>query len=222
LVWDYNEETGETALQEVTATMQREVDATVYIELEGETIETTAEHPFFTRSGWKDAADLTTEDFVQTKHSEWKAVKGQNFSYEPKKVFNFEVANWHTYFVGVLAWLVHNTGKVCVSATVKKFSRSMSERAKALVRDAKNPKSDLTKEAREFILKNEGKNVPKGYEVSHKIPLYTRRTAAGKRKLDKARNMKTEPKPIHRARHKTCGNQYHKFGPSNKPKILKD
>jgi len=124
LVWAYNEETGETALQEVTATMQREVDATVYIELEGETIETTAEHPFFTQSGWKDAADLTTEDFVQTKHSEWKAVKGQNFSYEPKKVFNFEVAHWHTYFVGVLAWLVHNAA-VCIKGAIKKVSNRL-------------------------------------------------------------------------------------------------
>lgn len=220
-VWAFNEETGEMALQEVTATMQREVDATVLIELEGETIETTAEHPFYTKEGWKDAADLTENDFVQTLDREWKPVKSQEFLYEKKKVFNFEVAHWHTYFVGALAWLVHNA-KVCVSTAIKKFSRSMAERAKALMRDAKNPKSDLSKEAREFILKHKGQKVPKGYEVSHEIPLYTRRTAEGKRKLDKARNMKTQPKSKHRARHKICGNQYHKFGPSNKPKILKD
>jgi hypothetical protein len=35
-------------------------------------------------------------------------------------VFNFAVADWHTYFVGVWAWLVHNAGR-CVSAFVKKI-----------------------------------------------------------------------------------------------------
>jgi 5-formyltetrahydrofolate cyclo-ligase len=68
----------------------------------------------------------------------------------------------------------------------------MSERAKALLRDAHNLDNDLTKKARDFIKKNKGKKVPKGYEVSHEIPLYTRRTAAGKRKLDKVGNMKTQ------------------------------
>ena len=149
MVWAYNEETGETALQEVTATMQREVDATVYIELEGETIETTAEHPFFTRSGWKDAADLTTEDFVQTKHSEWKAVKAQNFSYETKKVFNFEVANWHTYFVGVLAWLVHNT-KVCLSTLPKQIHHFATNKSKKFTKE-------LEKIAKKYDLNLDGK-----------------------------------------------------------------
>lgn len=86
----------------------------VLIELEGETIETTAEHPFYTKEGWKDAADLTTKDKVQTKDKEWKSVKYQRFEYEKKKVYNFEVANWHTYFVGALAWLVYNA-RSCLS-----------------------------------------------------------------------------------------------------------
>ena len=33
--------------------------------------------------------------------------------------------------------------------------------------------------------------------------------------------MKTQPKDVHRARHKICGDQYHQFGPANKPKIIK-
>lgn len=120
-VWAFNEETGEMAIQEVTATMQRVVDATVFIKLEGGIIETTAEHPFFTKEGWKDAADLTPNDKVQTKDKEWKAVKSQRFEYQKKKVYNFEVANWHTYFVGALAWLVHNAA-VCIKGTIKKIS----------------------------------------------------------------------------------------------------
>lgn len=73
-----------------------------------ETIETTAAPPFYTKEGWKDAADLTKQYHIQTKNKKWYCVKGQNFLYTKKKVYSFEVEDWHTYFVGKLAWLVHN------------------------------------------------------------------------------------------------------------------
>ena len=38
--------------------------------------------------------------------------------YSKKKVYNFEVADWHTYFVGALLWLVHNA-KVCLNNLAK-------------------------------------------------------------------------------------------------------
>ncbi len=120
-VWAWDEETGEVHLKLVTATMQKEVDATVLIELEGETIETTAEHPIYTQEGWKDAADLTTQDQIKTKDHGWLTIHAIKFLYETKKVYNFEVADWHTYFVGAWAWLVHNA-KVCASSNVKLLS----------------------------------------------------------------------------------------------------
>jgi hypothetical protein len=36
----------------------------------------------------------------------------------PVEVYNFEVADWHTYFVGYWMWLVHNT-KVCIHSILK-------------------------------------------------------------------------------------------------------
>lgn len=113
-VWAFEEETGAVALKTVTSTMEREVDATVEVILEGETIETTAEHPFFTKEGWKVAADLTEADELRNMKGDWQGVKAQNFLYEKRKVFNFEVEGWHTYFVGILAWLVHNA-RPCLS-----------------------------------------------------------------------------------------------------------
>jgi hypothetical protein len=97
------------------------------------------------------------------------------------------------------------------------YQRSMAERKKALLRDAKDPNSDLSPEARAEILKTNGNKVPDGYEVSHEEPLYTRTTDAGKAELDVADNMKTQPEPTHRARHRVCGDQYHQYGPTNKP-----
>ena len=93
----------------------------------------------------------------------------------------------------------------------KKFRRSMSERRKALLRDANDPKSGLSQEARDFIKDNNGYKVPKGHEVSHEVPLYTEKTVEGKKKLDVAKNMKTMDKKNHRDRHKACGDQFHDF-----------
>jgi len=107
-VWSYNEETGETALKSVVQVMERETDVTLKLKVGDETIETTAEHPFYTQDGWKDAADLSTSDTLQTKENEKMSVDSIEYSYESKKVFNFAVADWQTYFVGGWAWLVHN------------------------------------------------------------------------------------------------------------------
>jgi len=124
LVWAYNEQTGESDLKPVINLIQNEVDTTIKITLEDEVIESTVEHPFYTRGGWKDAADLTTEDEVKTKRGAWSYIKKLNFNHQKKKVYNFEVSDWHTYFVGMLAWLVHNTAK-CVSAAVKTVSKRL-------------------------------------------------------------------------------------------------
>ncbi|WP_442902685.1 polymorphic toxin-type HINT domain-containing protein [Gilliamella sp. Choc4-2] len=67
-VWSQNPTGGEISLKKVTAIIRKQIDTTVQIELEGETIETTAEHPFYTKQGWKDAADLTEQDHIQTKN----------------------------------------------------------------------------------------------------------------------------------------------------------
>jgi hypothetical protein len=86
----------------------------------------------------------------------------------------------------------------------------MAERKKALLRDADDPNSDLSPTARKFIKKTNGDNVPPDHEVSHKRPLYTVPKSESC-ELDVARNMKTQEKKTHRARHKTCGDQFHKF-----------
>ena len=113
-VWAFNEDTGEIALQEVVHIIERETDHTLELITETETIETTALHPFYVNGAWRDASELQIGDKIITKDNSTVEIKQTRFRYEPKKVFNFEVAHWHTYFVGVLAWLVHNAGR-CLS-----------------------------------------------------------------------------------------------------------
>ena len=88
------------------------------------------------------------------------------------------------------------------------YRRRMSERRKALLRDAADSGSGLSRAARAFIVANDGQRVPKGYEVSHETPLYTR-PAAKRCELDTAENMRTQRKAEHRGRHKHCGDQFH-------------
>ena len=106
--------------------MENEADATIKILTEQDLIETTAEHPFYTKEGWKNAADLTEADYIKNKVGEWFRIQSTYFEYERKKVYNFEVEDWHTYFVGKLMWLVHNA-KIC-----------LRDMAKAGVKYAKN------------------------------------------------------------------------------------
>jgi hypothetical protein len=243
-VWAYDEKTGEIGLKPVINHFERTTSVLVKIEIEGETIRATPEHPFYANGDWKEAGLLETGDSILLFSGRLAKVKSvayegahapvemgedifqdiDNGDIVPQKVFNFEVKGWHNYFVGWLKMLVHNAGPkgVCLRGAADKFRRSMAERRKALLRDAADPNSGLSKKARDEIKKSKGKNVPKGHEVSHEIPLYNARTVAGKRKLDKAKNMKTQRKSDHRPRHKICGDQYHKFGASNKPKFFID
>ena len=129
-VWSYNELTGETGLQEIVRTMSRESDHTIELYTEGEIIETTAEHPFLTDNGWKDAADLQAGDRIRSRNEEDVGIKDVKFSYKPRKVYNFEVSNWHTYFVGALQWLVHN-------ACLRKLAQEGVEYVRRILRGIK-------------------------------------------------------------------------------------
>ena len=237
-VWAYDEHTGEIGLKPVTNSFERQANILVKIEIAGETITATPEHPFYANGHWKEAGLLQTGDNIMLFSG--RLVKVDEVKYEgahapveisedifeditegydePQKVYNFEVEGWHTYFVGWLKVLVHNAGDICAKEIVDKFRRSMSERKKALLRDAADPNSGLSKKAREQIEKAKGNKVPGGHEVSHEIPLYTAKTPAGKRSLDKAGNMKTQQKATHRKRHKKCGDQFHEYGSASSPK----
>lgn len=123
-VWAFNEETGDAALKEITQTIARECDHTIELYTEQEMVETTAEHPFYTREGWRDAADLQPGDGIITRDKRELAITETRFSYEAKQVYNFEVASWHTYFVGALAWPVHNAAK-CATKLIKDVSKRL-------------------------------------------------------------------------------------------------
>jgi hypothetical protein len=69
------------------------------------TITTTDEHPFFAEGrGWVPAKFLKSGSRVLGLDREWLLVEGVDDKGQVTAVYNFRVADWHTYFVGNAAW----------------------------------------------------------------------------------------------------------------------
>ena len=80
--------------------------------VEDEEIETTPTHPFWViGKGWVAAGDMEVGDKVYLYSGEGREIKELKFEYldSPIKVYNFEVEDWHTYFVSEHDVFVHNS-----------------------------------------------------------------------------------------------------------------
>ena len=110
-VYAHDPETGETALKEVVNTFIRESSELVHITVNGEKITTTPTHPFWVpQKGWTRATDLRAGDMLQLLNGEYVIIgRVQHELLEmPVTVYNFEVEDFHTYYVGDTEVLVHN------------------------------------------------------------------------------------------------------------------
>jgi len=110
LVWAKNIDTSELALNKVVQTFENETDELVHVFVGGEEIITTPEHPFYvSQKGWTGAIHLRAGDVLV--NGEYAVIeKIQHEILEaPIKVYNFEVEDFHTYFVGENCILVHNS-----------------------------------------------------------------------------------------------------------------
>ena len=117
-VWSENPETHEKALKKVNKIFVREKDSVVRLSINGEAIETTNEHPFYVEGhGWTNASDLKAGDKVRLEDGTAGTVeKAKHAALDTSvTVYNFEVEDFHTYYVSEQKVLVHNT---CV-ATAK-------------------------------------------------------------------------------------------------------
>ena len=110
-VYAFNADTKELGLKEVKTLYIHYSDQLVKVKINGETIEATSNHPFYVvGEGFKPAGELKQSDRVHLLDGSITVVE----SVEPVdcdeavKVYNFEVADYHTYFVGDTGVLVHN------------------------------------------------------------------------------------------------------------------
>ena len=111
-VWAYDIFTGETELKKVlTVYVHDDVTEILHLHTTSGDVDTTTNHPFYVSGrGWVAAGDLNVGDEAYLIDGSAAYVTGaelERFT-EPVKVYNLEVADIHTYFVGDKAVLVHN------------------------------------------------------------------------------------------------------------------
>ena len=110
-VWAWDEKTGDIALKEVVETYINETDELIHVFVNGEEIISTPTHPFYSPvKGWTDACKLRAGDILVLVNGEYVVVeKVQHELLEaPIAVYNFQVADYHTYYVTAAGILVHN------------------------------------------------------------------------------------------------------------------
>ena len=111
-----NEETGEVTYKEVVRTFVNTTDEITHVTIENaegekETIDSTPEHPFYVEGkGWVEASSLHAGMTIWFANGTKGTVEDISIEglEEPITVYNFEVRDFHTYFVGESGVLVHN------------------------------------------------------------------------------------------------------------------
>jgi RHS repeat-associated protein len=114
LVYSENPDTGEKALKSVVQTFVRETNDIVHLRVGDQNITTTPEHPFWVfQSGWRNAIDLQVGDklVLQSGKIMLVALVQHELLDTPITVYNFEVEDFHCYYVSSVAVLVHNACK---------------------------------------------------------------------------------------------------------------
>ena len=114
LVWAHDPETGETALKPVVQTFRNETTEWIHVTVNGETLTCTPEHPFYVpEKGWTSAIDLRAGDILVMLNGEYVVVEQVQHELleSPETTYNFEVEDYHTYYVGEKSVLVHNMCK---------------------------------------------------------------------------------------------------------------
>ena len=106
-----NADTFETAEKTVMETYIRRTDKLIHLVVNEEEIITTETHPFYVKDrGFVDAGKLLAGDSLLDVHGNILVVEDTRTEYldEPETVYNFQVEDFHTYYVGTNCIFVHN------------------------------------------------------------------------------------------------------------------
>ena len=115
IVYSYNHKKKMIEEKKVINTFEHEVNTIVEVFLEnGEKIETTKEHKFYSEGKYQSIENLISGDeLICKRNKKIKIIEKREIFYENSiKVYNFEVKDNHNYYVGNTGVLVHNEKKV--------------------------------------------------------------------------------------------------------------
>lgn len=124
-VYASDPETGKKGYKQVVMTFERETDELIKVTYSGETVTTTSTHPFYSpQKGWTKAIDLRAGDMLVTSNGAYVIIEKVEHELleTPVTVYNFEVEDFHTYYVSANAdsdafVLVHNSCRKYYDAT---------------------------------------------------------------------------------------------------------
>ncbi len=138
-VYSENPDTGQKEYKEVKQTFVHEVDTLVHVSIGDTKLDTTEGHRFWVvDKGWVEAKDLKVSDKVLL--SSGKIAFISKVAIEKLKakvkVYNFEVQDWHTYFVSNVGVLVHN---MCGENGTQVTSKTTWKNGKTERIDVENP-----------------------------------------------------------------------------------
>ena len=108
MVYAYDPETGDVGEYSVTNTISHEDNVIAYLTIDGEEIETTPWHLFYTDEGWIEAEKLESGDKVLSLDGEHGIVEDLIIIDETQMMYDLTVAVVHTFAVGNGEWVVHN------------------------------------------------------------------------------------------------------------------
>ncbi len=108
----YSEATEEVDIYHVSATHNQRHDTTLDLTIDGETLHTTDEHPFYVvrddQEQWVQAKHLHIGDAILSGLGETGIVEDIVIVDQPQTMYNLTVALVATYLVGDGQWVVHN------------------------------------------------------------------------------------------------------------------
>lgn len=105
----YHEALGSTDFYTVTATMLHMDPVVVVLTVDGEQIETTPAHPFYSEEGaWVNAGQLEVGSRIRKDGDDYGTVQAIQFVERAQPMYNLAVTGAHTFYVGDERWLVHN------------------------------------------------------------------------------------------------------------------
>lgn len=106
-----NADTFETEEKTVLETYIRQTDKLIHLVINGEELITTETPPFYVKErGFVNAGKLLIGDPLLDVHGNILVVENTRIEYldEPETVYNFQVEDFHTYYVGKRCIWVHN------------------------------------------------------------------------------------------------------------------
>jgi RHS repeat-associated protein len=116
----YNEEQGEIDLYPVENAYSHDHPVLILLEIDGEKIVTTPEHPFYVVDPvkslrvaeeigyWLPAGELIVGHSIRNKHGEFGVIQSVYSVELSMAMYNLTIADAHTFYVGQGGWLVHN------------------------------------------------------------------------------------------------------------------